>query len=321
MRISHWGLPVACVPVLLAAGGCYSYQPYSPYGPGYGGIYSSPSGGSFPQDGYPQGGGGYQQPFQSAPTPFPTEADPGSDSWQQPSGSGTSGYPSDPPNYNSGGSGGLSNSDPVPFPNDPATPSFNNPAPFNSDPEPFRGDPEPFPNDDPAYNRRPPQPPRGNSTFDSDGMVPFGNDGVQNTPSRQSLQNAQQVQQASHQTEVFEPPVQADKVVVTRHLEATTARAETPEPTPFSYDRKGYRWLRGVVDYDAQDDTWNIIYSIDPDASDRFGGSITLVNDPLLAGLEENDRVLIQGRVDENSRDRFGKPQYRVDHLGRIVPQ
>ncbi len=322
MRISHWGLPVVCVPVLLAAGGCYSY-PYSPYGPGYyGGVYSTPPAGIV-QPGTPYAPpGGFQPGLQSNPGQYPTEVQPG-DSWQQPS--GPSGFPSDPPSFDSNNNNRPPDGNLVPLPTDPTTPSFSNPEPFNSTPQPFDSNAEPFNSNEPYRSNQPfdggqqYDPPRNNSTFDTDGAVPFGTDGVQHTPSRQSFQSVNQVQQASHQNEVFQQPVKADKVV-TRHLAATTARTETPEPSPFSYDRKAYRWLRGVVDFDAKDQTWNIIYSIDPDPSDPYGGSITLVDDALLSGLKDDDRVLVQGRVDKNSYDRFGKPQYRVEHLGRIVP-
>ncbi|MBW3538981.1 MAG: hypothetical protein KY476_01800 [Planctomycetes bacterium] len=86
-------------------------------------------------------------------------------------------------------------------------------------------------------------------------------------------------------------------------------------PDPYAHDPE-YRWLRGVVDYDRTNETWNIIYDLEPAASDRWGGTLTLVDDPLLARLRDGDVVLIEGRVDASTRDRTGrKPRYRIEHL------
>jgi len=325
MRISHWGLPVACAPVLLVAGGCYSYNPYSPYGPGgYGGVYSSPPAGIVqpgtpyaPPGGYGQPGfapqgqpgiapqGGFGQPgFQSDAPQFPTQADPpGGATWQQPS-NGSPGFSDDGPTYSPNDGIGPSDT-PVPLYDEPTRPGFDS-QPFEpSNTEPFE-----------SSNNEPFESSPNDSTFGED-VTPFGVD-YRHSPGR--LQTAQQVATAGQGAERFLPPVRSQGVVVTRQLAATTARAQSPEPSPFSHDRRGYRWLRGVVDFDPEERTWNIIYSLNPDPSDRFGGSIALIDGILLEALQDNDRVLIQGRIDMRARDRFGKPKYRVEHVGRIVP-
>lgn len=93
-----------------------------------------------------------------------------------------------------------------------------------------------------------------------------------------------------------------------------------PNPNPYKYDRENYRWLRGVVDYEPDAGTWNIIYNLEPDGRDRFGGSIVLLGADRFGRLQENDVVLVEGSVDLEQRDAFGKPQYRVDRLERLVP-
>lgn len=100
----------------------------------------------------------------------------------------------------------------------------------------------------------------------------------------------------------------------------SAARTAKPKPNPYKYDRENYRWLRGVVDYEPETGTWNIIYNLQPDDEDKYGGSIVLVGADRFGRLEANDVVLVEGGVDLEHRDALGKPQYRVDRLERLVP-
>jgi hypothetical protein len=102
---------------------------------------------------------------------------------------------------------------------------------------------------------------------------------------------------------------------------SNTVATSIPRPNPYDYDRQKYTWLRGVVDYDNEHQTWHIIYNLKPDKDDRYGGSSTLANSPQLSGLQPNDIVLVEGRFDLDSRDNIGKPTYQVDHVARLVPK
>jgi hypothetical protein len=106
----------------------------------------------------------------------------------------------------------------------------------------------------------------------------------------------------------------------------TVSAAETEEgasvagqPNKYDHDRESFAWLRGVVDFDEEDGTWNIIYDIKPEAEDRFGGSMTLITDDRFQSLQDQDVVLVEGFVDAKHRDRLGKPAYRVERLAKLV--
>lgn len=95
----------------------------------------------------------------------------------------------------------------------------------------------------------------------------------------------------------------------------TTPEAATAEAgyEGFGYEPSGYHWLRGVIDYDPAQRNWHVIYGLQPDPSDRFGGSLTLADNGHLSEFQDNDVVLLQGRVDPAAgRDLLNKPLYRV---------
>lgn len=92
-------------------------------------------------------------------------------------------------------------------------------------------------------------------------------------------------------------------------------------PSPFSYDRQGYRWLRGVVEFDEQEKSWNITYNATPDQTDKFGGNIVLLDQGKLNRFKNGDVVLIDGRIDGSQQDRMGKPCYQVIKAQRLVPK
>lgn len=96
--------------------------------------------------------------------------------------------------------------------------------------------------------------------------------------------------------------------------------AEMPRPDPYAFDRKGYAWLRGVLDYDQVDKKWHITYSNELQDGDTYGGSLTLLEDDSLDMRITNDVVLIEGKIDTSRRDRFGKPMYRIRKLDPLRP-
>ena len=103
---------------------------------------------------------------------------------------------------------------------------------------------------------------------------------------------------------------------------ADSSQVAVVAPNPYKYDRKNFQWLRGVVDYDSEARSWNIIYNIEPDEQDEFGGSIVLqgAGADQFETLQNNDVILVEGKVDTKRLDAFGKPVFRVDHLDRLEP-
>lgn len=86
----------------------------------------------------------------------------------------------------------------------------------------------------------------------------------------------------------------------------------------FGHDPQNFRWLRGVVDYDEDEKNWNIIYDMRPSAEDAFGGSLVLVDDPILQQLNTGEVIEIEGFVAEHETDRRGLPLYKIESLSRI---
>jgi hypothetical protein len=97
--------------------------------------------------------------------------------------------------------------------------------------------------------------------------------------------------------------------------------ASRPRPSPYLKDPNGYKWLRGVVSRDARTNSWRITYSRDPLDDDPYGGSLTLVDSPLLDTLLDDDTVIIEGAVDRSALDRYKKPSYRATSIRRITPK
>ncbi len=104
------------------------------------------------------------------------------------------------------------------------------------------------------------------------------------------------------------------------NVAARTAN-DSSRPNPFAHDARNFAWLRGIVDFDPQDQRWVMVYSSNPDAADRFGGSITLGDHPQMGRMKPGDVVLVEGGVDDASLDQHGKPLYRIDKLVPLKPK
>lgn len=116
--------------------------------------------------------------------------------------------------------------------------------------------------------------------------------------------------------EEFAKPVPMKSVSSTR----TVGKDQDDEELPNPYGhRNDYGWLRGVVDFDETDKSWHIIYNMTPDSSDAYGGGLTLIGHPDLKYLKTNDVVLVRGQIDTTSLDHFGKPSYRIKRIERLV--
>lgn len=88
--------------------------------------------------------------------------------------------------------------------------------------------------------------------------------------------------------------------------------------TPYAYDANGYSWLKGIVDFDPSTKTWALIYSLNPDANDRFGGMFYLSGSDLLVELKTGDLVMVHGQPDPLLKDDRGLPRYRVQRYTRL---
>ncbi|MCH8348539.1 MAG: hypothetical protein IH901_08630 [Proteobacteria bacterium] len=153
----------------------------------------------------------------------------------------------------------------------------------------------------------------------SESESPFGNTDASTVPTPEGPRLASLEFESSNRSDngfVTPIPVTVDSGNI------VTAGGETEQLNPYDYDRKNYQWLRGKIDFDEQDQTWHIIYSLTPDQKDRFGGSITLIDHPDLNKFQNDDVAYLEGRVDSGSLDRSGKAKYRIDKLfGPLVHQ
>ncbi len=118
----------------------------------------------------------------------------------------------------------------------------------------------------------------------------------------------------------FTSPKSFEPAALVSQLAEKISNTSLNEPNPYAYD-KNYTWLRGVVEYDKQDNLWHLLYDITPDATDQFGGEVTLIDDSRLNVLRNGEIILIDGHVDDTMRDQLGKPGYRIERFSRLVPK
>lgn len=111
----------------------------------------------------------------------------------------------------------------------------------------------------------------------------------------------------------FSPPIESTK---TRHPLADTAT--TIKESNYGYDDRQYSWLKGTVEYVKADNSWHIMYDQSPDANDQYGGDLSLIDDPRLEALSDNDVIYIKGAFDAKALDGLGKPRYRIENLSRL---
>lgn len=296
MILSPARLCALCGASLLAAAGCYS----SPYG-GYGGYptYTVPPGGTVVP------GGTYMSPatpgMLSAPgtlsapgSTFPTPADP---NWQPtpqtyPTPAGSS---NDAPLFNSPSTPAtIPQTNPVPNYGDPNSPDFNS---FPSGPSSSPTNTTPFSSSTQGV---------GGEAFSQDGS------GVKLKGIESSAAFQVDVHPASSRNEPFAQSSAPST--------ATNNMAFRPDGPAFAFDAAAYRWLRGKVDYDDVDRSWNIIYNLVPDETDLYQGSITLADGPLVSRLQHDTYVLLEGRPDPQHRDSRGRPCYHVERIAGPFP-
>jgi hypothetical protein len=202
------------------------------------------------------------------------------------------------------------------------------PQSFNGGPSTFRGPtidtrrpsdnlvPDPV---DPAprISPRPVGPPPGDqntSPFGSEGEKSFDQRGTQIQVPKLGDDGPQSV--AAVGSEPFETPLERegkpDSGLVAVAAKTADGKAPADSRHRYDYDRRSYSYLRGVLDFNSRDNTWNIIYSPKPDPRDKYGGSFQLVDSPKLKTLHDGDVVFIQGRVNLEQRDAQGKAKYEI---------
>ena len=111
----------------------------------------------------------------------------------------------------------------------------------------------------------------------------------------------------------FAPPIAADR---TEHPLASIAG--TIKESNYGYDARQYGWLKGTIEYVKADNSWHIMYDQSPDANDQYGGDLSLIDDPRLDALSDNDVVYIKGAFDTRALDGLGKPRYRIENISRL---
>ncbi len=272
-------LRVACISFIAINAGCYSHNPY---GRGYG--YPGNAGG-YPQGGVIQAPGGF------APSVIPEST------YQQ--GNSPTLAPTNDNNFDDSGNSG----------------DFNDNAPTFGDGNSGNGDsggvPD-YPNEDLLNSGE------NKLEYDNDDFSSPDNDGTdffENSDPNSSLPINKEVEQVAYssaqkfkQPKRFQPTANAIpiKKKVANKLKSTS---------PYGYDKVQYSWLRGVVDYDSENQSWHIMYNIKPEADDQFGGEFAMVSHPGLEKLKDGDVVLVKGYVDDSDRDAYGKVIYQVEEL------
>jgi hypothetical protein len=103
----------------------------------------------------------------------------------------------------------------------------------------------------------------------------------------------------------------------------TVARPSSIQPVggrhvEYGFDTANYRWLRGVLRYDAESRLWTITYSVA--GNDQFGGDLGLaVTSQQLGSLTDGDPVDVSGLLDSSATDSRGRALYRVDSIRKMA--
>lgn len=312
MMSTRWKFRALCGTASLVLCGCWTPAPYG-Y-PNYPGYYAQPA---------PM----YQPPPGAVISPGVTYPAPQLGAPSAPGGTWT---PASPPTIapTPGGPPPIAPTNPTQMPGTPP-PTFGPPSSFRDPPPRTQSDnlvPEPrdlgpAPRSTPPLERPlPPSTNQNNAPFGSEGEKPFG----QGTQIQVPQRGVNASQSVAGRGDPFESPVdrgeRPDSGVIPVAAKTSDTRTRVGSPDRFDYDRISYSYLRGVVDYNPRDKTWNIIYSPNPDAKDKYGGAFQLVDSPKLKSLQDGDVVFIQGRISPREVDAGGKPKYEVvDEVSRVT--
>lgn len=86
----------------------------------------------------------------------------------------------------------------------------------------------------------------------------------------------------------------------------------------FDHDGK-HQWFQGVVEYDADEKTWHLLYDPRPKETDQLGGDITLSGRIPFTAQDEQKVFRVFGEFDRNQLDRLGEPVYQVSHADEFT--
>ncbi|MBS0206539.1 MAG: hypothetical protein JSS49_26925 [Planctomycetes bacterium] len=266
----------------------------SPYG------YQSPYYGNAPVGTYPQFPGGPVYNTTPGPTYVPN-GQPGMGS-PTPLGAPTT----QPPSTYDNGSGGIK------FDN-----NNGDAAPFNSTPPAGGRGTVPDPQDDLKQDpsaSKPDLTPTSSSSIRRDFQL---QPQLEQVPEQDST--PVQPANTAEEDDPFAPPrkISSAAEMPTGAIEQVKYESPPKERNPYGRDttHANPEWLRGVVDFDPQERTWQIVYAATPDPRDRNGGSLTLGNHRDLSRCRNGDIVVVFGGIDANQVDSRGKPIYALDKV------
>lgn len=276
--------------VLVPVAGCQS-----PYG------YQSPYYGNTPMGTYPQ--------FPSGPVYNTTPSGPTYVPNGQPGTGGPTplGAPAQPPSTYDNGSGGI---------------KFDNAEPFKTTP-PAGGnrgtvpDPQDDLKQDPSASK-PDLTPTSSIQRDFQ-LQPQLEQVPDNTGSPIQPANSAEEEEDPFGQPKFSPPKKISSAAEMPSGGIEQVKYESPpkERNPYGRDtaHANPEWLRGVIDFDPQERTWQIVYAATPDPRDRNGGSLTLGNHRDLSKCRNGDIVAVFGAIDASQVDSRGKPIYALDKV------
>ena len=174
----------------------------------------------------------------------------------------------------------------------------------------------PDPLDDPNNNRSPGAQRPGGLTPTSasrapdDVSSPFSQEDSSRLPRKFADENVVEAEE-SFQTPVRQASGTGDGDVQQANR---TTRPSQASSKVYGYDPQ-FQWVKGVVEFDEPSGTWVIMYDNNPQPSDQFGGELTLAAHPALARLRAEDRVRIEGSLDQTATDAAGKPLFQITRL------
>ncbi len=285
--------------IVLASPGCMYHGGYYPngYNNGYYGAGPSVLPPQQPWNAYPSGppmnqpiytpGGTGPTPLDGGGTTVPSGGtQPGSSpsTWQTPS------------TYDTPGGGG------------------NSAPPFNPNPGTSGGS-VPNPLDDPNSSRspgaqRPMLSPTSTSRVSDDVSSPFSQEDSSRLPRNFADENVVEADEA-FQTPVRQTSGFGDGDV--QQANRTTLPSQASSKM-YGHDRQ-FQWVKGVVEFDEMSRNYVIIYDNNPPPSDQFGGELTLAEHPDLANLRNEDKIRVEGTLDQTVTDSRGFPVFRITRL------
>jgi hypothetical protein len=122
---------------------------------------------------------------------------------------------------------------------------------------------------------------------------------------------------AGGQEEASEPPAEARpaRPAPSHRGEEAPARKSFSDITAHSSfgHAEDYGWLSGEVEYSRISKGWRLRYA-SVDEEDRYGGSVTLGEHPLLHGLKDGQYVRVTGRLGDTGQKSIAPP-YLIDSL------